>query len=79
MVYAPLSLNQRILLYTYPAIPTAVLWVHLSSMVIKLVVFLLLGGLCAILQRQSVEAKSPHILFIVADDLGKFFVVIIGA
>ena len=43
------------------------------SMVIKLVVFILLGGLFAILQRQSAEAKSPHILFIVADDLGKFF------
>eukprot|EP00105_Crassostrea_gigas_P003469 XP_011416316.1 PREDICTED: arylsulfatase B [Crassostrea gigas] len=30
----------------------------------------LFGGLLALLQRKQVEAKSPHILFIVADDLG---------
>nr|XP_011416314.2 arylsulfatase B-like [Crassostrea gigas] len=39
-------------------------------MVIKFVVLVLLGGLLALLQRKQVEAKSPHILFIVADDLG---------
>lgn len=30
----------------------------------------LFGGLLALLQRKQAEAKSPHILFIVADDLG---------